>query len=172
MTNILITGIPGIGKTTIIRKISRELKEYNPAGFYTAEIRERGIRKGFKLISLEGEKSLLSHVAIESPYQVSKYGVDISAFENFLDSVNFEDPSHKCIIIDEIGKMELIYHKFKNLLKNLLNSDKLLIATIALKGKGIIQDIKNREDVKLFKITKSNRDRLSAKKFLLNNIEA
>ncbi len=44
--NLLITGLPGIGKTTLIKKLSEELKVLHPAGFYTEEIREEGQRKG------------------------------------------------------------------------------------------------------------------------------
>jgi GTP1/Obg family GTP-binding protein len=39
LKNILITGIPGIGKTTLIRKIADALRHIHPVGFYTAEIR-------------------------------------------------------------------------------------------------------------------------------------
>jgi len=158
--NILITGLPGVGKTTLIRRLAEELKNFHPAGFYTAEIREGGIRKGFELISLDGKKGLLSHIDIKSPYRVSKYCVDIKGFESFLDSIAFLDPATRLIIIDEIGKMECFSDKFRNLIKEILDSDKLVIATIALKGTGIISDIKKRDDIKLFEITQSNRNSL------------
>jgi len=35
--NILITGQPGIGKTTFIKKLAEELKVLHPSGFYTTE---------------------------------------------------------------------------------------------------------------------------------------
>ena len=73
--NILITGLPGIGKTTLIKKLSEELRNFHPVGFYTAEIREEGIRNGFELISLDGRKGLLSHIDIKSPYRVGKYKI-------------------------------------------------------------------------------------------------
>ena len=38
--NILITGLPGVGKTTLIKKLAEVLNDLNPIGFYTAEIRE------------------------------------------------------------------------------------------------------------------------------------
>ena len=57
--NILITGLPGIGKTTLIRRLYEELKDTHPVGFYTGEIRENGVRKGFELISLDGRRGLL-----------------------------------------------------------------------------------------------------------------
>lgn len=38
--NILITGLPGVGKTTLIKKLTEALKDFYPVGFYTEEIRE------------------------------------------------------------------------------------------------------------------------------------
>lgn len=158
--NILITGQPGVGKTTLIKKLSDELKDLNPIGFYTTEIRKGGIRKGFELISLSGRKGILSNIDIKSPYRVSKYGVDIKSFEDFLESISFLDLGTNLIIIDEIGKMECFSDKFKKLIRKILNSDKLLIASISLKGGGLIAEIKKRDDIKLFEITQSNREYL------------
>jgi nucleoside-triphosphatase len=158
--NILITGIPCVGKTTLIRKLAEELKDFHPVGFYTAEIREKGIRKGFELISLDGKKGLLSHVDIKSPYRVSKYNVDIKGFEEFLDSIAFLSSETNIVIIDEIGKMECFSDKFRNLIKEILNSGKLVIATIAIKGGSTIAEIKKRNDIRLFEITYGNRNAL------------
>jgi len=161
--NILITGLPGVGKTTLINNIVEALKDLRPAGFYTAEIRRSGIRKGFELISLDGKKELLSHTDIQSPYRVGKYKVDVKRFEDFLSSLPLLNLSTRLIVIDEIGKMECFSDQFKNLLKEILDSDKCLIATIALKGSGIIEEIKKRRDVKLFEITQGNRNSLLPK---------
>jgi nucleoside-triphosphatase len=158
--NLLITGLPGVGKTTLVKKLSEALKSFHPAGFYTEEIRERGERKGFELISLEGEKALFSHKDIRSPYQVGQYKVDIKGFEEFLDSIAFFNPFSSLIIIDEIGKMECLSDQFKRLLKEILDSGKWVIATIALKGSGLIAEVKERKDVMLFEITRKNRDSL------------
>jgi len=158
--NILITGQPGIGKTTFIKKLANELKDLHLSGFYTTEIKEAGIRRGFELISFGGSKGILSHVDIKSPYRVSKYGVDVERFENFLDSMELLDLTTSIVIIDEIGKMECFSNKFRSLVKDILDSDKLLVATIALKGSGLIADIKKRTDVKLFEVKLDNRDSL------------
>jgi nucleoside-triphosphatase len=162
--NILITGLPGVGKTTLIKNIVAALKGLRPVGFYTAEIREGGIRKGFELISLDGRKGLLSHTDIQSPHRVGKYKVDVKGFEAFLGSIPLLHPSTRLVIIDEIGKMECFSERFKECLIECLNSEKWVLATIALKGSGFIEEAKRRHDIKLFEITQRNRN------FLLSDI--
>jgi len=157
---LLVTGLPGVGKTTLIKKLSEALKDFHPVGFYTEEIRERGERKGFELISLEGKRGLLSHKEIRSSYKVGQYKVDIKSFEEFLDSISFFNPLTHLIIIDEIGKMECFSDQFKKIMKEILNSEKWVIATIAFKGSGLITEVRERKDVQLFEITKKNRDSL------------
>lgn len=161
--NILITGHPAIGKTTLMKRLSEKLPHSHMAGFYTEEIREKGIRKGFALMSLHGEKSILSHVDIKSPYHVGKYGVDVKNFDDFLEAISFLKPETDLIIIDEIGKMECFSDKFKRMVMQLFDSMKPVIATIALRGEGIIEEIKKRKDIQLLVMTHSNRDFLFLK---------
>jgi len=158
--NILVTGLPGVGKTTLIKKVSEQLSDLHPVGFYTAEIREKGIRKGFELISFDGRRGILSHTDIRGPHRVGKYGVDISGFEDFLDPIPFLNASTNLIIIDEIGKMECVSSKFIWLVNNILDSEKHLIATIALKGIGFVEEIKKKNDTYLLEITRNNRESL------------
>lgn len=167
--NILVTGLPGVGKTTLIKKVSGELRNLQPVGFYTAEIREKGVRKGFELISFAGRIGILSHTDIKGPYRVGKYGVDIKGFEDFLESIPFLDPATNLIVIDEIGKMECLSRKFIGLIKNILGSGKQVIATIALKGTGLIEEIKKRDDIRLIEITQSNREALVSEALKLLN---
>jgi nucleoside-triphosphatase len=160
--NFLITGLPGMGKTTLTKRISESLMDLNPVGFYTEEIREEGIRKGFELVSFDGRRAILSHTDTKSPYRVGKYKVDVKAFEDFLGSIPFFNPNTHLIMIDEIGKMECLSDQFKKLMEELLDSEKSVIATIALKGSGFIEEIKKRNDMKLFEITQRNRNSLLA----------
>jgi nucleoside-triphosphatase len=158
--NILVTGLPGVGKTTLIKDLSVNLKRYRPCGFYTEELRKGGVRRGFELISLDGARMTLAHQNIETAYRVGKYKVDVAGFEIFLTTVNFLEPEGGLIIIDEIGKMECLSDKFREIIKKILDSEKIVLATIAFKGGGFIGDLKKRRDVKLFEMTKVNRDSL------------
>jgi nucleoside-triphosphatase len=88
---------------------------------------------------------------------VGKYGVDIVAFEDFLDHISFFSQDVGVIIIDEIGKMECISDRFNKLLMTILKQERPVIATISMKGEGIIKEIRKRDDVKMFVMTQSNR---------------
>ena len=110
------------------------------------------------MVSLGGERCLLSHQQMNSPYRVGPYGIDIRGFENFLDSISFSNPHNRLVIIDEIGKMECFSSRFKKLVREALDSEKWVIATVAFKGEGLIAEVKTRQDIMLFEITKRNRD--------------
>ncbi|GAI18329.1 unnamed protein product, partial [marine sediment metagenome] len=75
---LLLTGKPGTGKTALIKEAIVKTR-IRAGGFYTEEIRSGGIRQGFRIITLDGQDGILAHINIPSPYQVSKYRVDINS---------------------------------------------------------------------------------------------
>jgi len=160
MKNILVTGQPGCGKTTLVQTIASRLQDLYPAGFYTAEIRTGGVRQGFELVSFSGERRILSHTTIRSPHQVGKYGVDIGGFEEFCARLPLFVPPHLLIIIDEIGKMECMSAHFRQTVERALVSDTIFLATIALKGDRFIESVKRRSDIELVLVSARNRHAL------------
>lgn len=157
--NILITGKPGIGKTTLIKKIINSIP-LSKSGFYTGEIREGKERTGFSLTTLDGKESTLASVKTKSPYRVGKYGVNIDSIEKIgVESVREGIMGKGVIIIDEIGKMELHSEKFRGIVLEALNTGRV-IATIGKDSSGYIDEIKNRKDVKSLEINSRNRDTL------------
>lgn len=165
--NILVTGLPGCGKTTLVRRLAAELREFSPVGFCTAEMREHGARAGFELLSLAGaeagaEAGVLAHVDIRGPHRVGKYGVDLRGFERFLAGLRLPAASSRLVMIDEIGKMECLSVRFRDLVVALLDGPVPLIATIALKAGGFIEAVKRRGDVRIFEVTERKREGLLA----------
>ena len=156
----LITGKPGVGKTTLVQKIIERMRSVKMAGFCTAEIRYMGSRLGFELQSLNGERRTLVHVEIDSRNRVGRYGVDTNGFEEFLEALDLLNPDVELIVIDEIGKMELFSKRFRSIACDALNSDKQVLASISLKGDEFIREIKQRLDIHLLDVTHGNRDRL------------
>ena len=160
MKNILITGLPGCGKTTMIRKLAEIFKEFNAAGFYTSEIVEDGARTGFMVASLFGDNKVFAHINLNSKYSVGRYRIDIKGFETLLDSIFYNEKKTGVYFVDEIGKMECQSKKFSKLIIDLLNANKPLIASISEKGIGLISDIKKRDDVKIVEINHENADQI------------
>ncbi len=162
-SHILITGRPGVGKTTVIREMARRLEDCHPAGFYTEEIRVQGMRKGFRLVCLDGRQQILSHADHPGPERVGRYGVDVAGFERLLAELDLRHASAGVIVLDEIGKMECLSKRFREEVTALLDSSRTIIATIALKGEGFIQQVKQRPDCRLVTVTVENREHLAAR---------
>ncbi len=158
MNNILITGMLGVGKTTLIKRLCIVFKEFNPVGFVTSEITEDGNLTGYEVANLYGDSKVLAHVKLKSKVAVGKYKVDVKGFDEFLEKTFSRDKKTGLYFIDEIGKMACESRKFSKTIVDLLNMERPLVATIAEKGTGLISDIKKREDVRIFEVNEHNRD--------------
>ncbi len=157
---LLLTGVPGVGKTTVIRHLAAQLAGRRVGGFYTEEIREGGQRRGFRLRTFDGEARIIAHVDFPKRPRVGKYGVDVSALDGVVGSALAPDATVAVYLVDEIGKMECLSPRFVAALRALLASGQPVVASVALKGGGPIEEVKRRTDVLLWEATRENRDRL------------
>jgi nucleoside-triphosphatase len=157
--NLFATGLPGTGKTTLIRKVLERLPPDVASGFFTAEIRESGERVGFTINTLDGRSGLLAHVRTGGGARVGRYGIDVPGFEGLVLPL-LEAGRAGLYVIDEVGKMECFSRAFCESVQTLLDSETPVLGTVALKGGGFIAEVKARSDVALFEVTARNRERL------------
>jgi len=154
--NILITGMPRSGKSTLLKKIIQQFE--HKIGFVTNEVRKDAERIGFEIETNTGEKFMLANVDFKTSFKVSKYFVDIENLDLMISKVeNFE--KNNFLFLDEIGQMELFSEKFKVLVEKYLVSPNTCIATLSkIYSDEFIEDIKKRNDIFLIEITEENRD--------------
>jgi nucleoside-triphosphatase len=152
----LLTGRPGTGKTSIIKQVVAGMRD-RVGGFYTEEVRSGGVRMGFRLVTLDGESAILSHVNIHSQYRVSKYGVDIDNLERVgISALNRAAREHDLVIIDEIGKMELFSASFREAVMQIIDSGKRVLGTIMLSPNPWTDTLKRHPQVRLIEVTRAN----------------
>ena len=157
--NILITGPPGSGKTTLIEKVVSRTG-LPVTGFLTREIRERGVRVGFFIETFDGKQEILAHIGFESPFRVGRYGVRVETLEALAVPSLCAKAENILVVIDEIGKMECLSPTFKRAVLAVFDSLNPVLASVAEKGDAFTKSIKARNDVIISNITRVDRERL------------
>ena len=136
---ILITGPPGVGKTTLCKKIAENLKEKSSKieGFYTEEVRDdRGVRKGFDIVSIKNVDLRKPLALADAPPvvkgpKVGKYTVMVQDFESVA-LKSMSDKNVDLLIIDEIGKIFLHYSTFNWILEKICFNSELQNSTFCI----------------------------------------
>ena len=159
--NILFTGLPGCGKSTIIEKIVQRLDDRPRSGFFAREIRDGGLRVGFSITTLDGRHGILAHVDIRSRKRVGRYGVNLQDIDSIAVPSMVPANDQVVVVVDEIGKMECFSVLFRQTLITVLDSANTLVGSIALKGDAFIEAIKKRPDTLLISVSDKNRNHLA-----------
>jgi nucleoside-triphosphatase len=159
---LLLTGAPGVGKTTVIRRVAAQLEMRQLRGFYTEEIREGGERRGFRLLGFQGRERVIAHTAFPKSHRVGKYGVDVAAIDDAT-VLLAPDPAARVCLVDEIGKMECLSEQFVSAMRLLFAGRTPIVATVALRGAGFIAEAKSMPESLLWQVTRADRDEMPAR---------
>lgn len=135
---VIITGRPGVGKSTVFAEIVESIKSrgYSVCGFFCPEIRVGSTRKGFKIVSIglpiEG---ILSYVCGEmsglSSLTVGKYCIKIDdAISVGARSLEYAMRVCDIVALDEVGPMELKVKELEKRIWDALYSAKPTVAVI------------------------------------------
>jgi len=163
MTIIVLTGAPGVGKTTAVIRVASALKEkgVKVGGIVSRELRTNNMRIGFEFIDLTtNDRNVLASIAGKGP-KVGKYFVNVAgcrfAAERLMDAVRNSD----VIICDEIGPMELKSREFKDSVKSLLDVDKKVIVVVHQKLQHpLIDEFRNKSSI-LINLDLENREKVN-----------
>ena len=160
---LLLTGPPGIGKTTVIHTVLSGIK-IKAGGFYTREMRSGGRRVGFALKTLDGDEGVLAHIDYQGRHRVGRYVVDIPLFEDMaLPALERAVRAQELIVIDEIGRMELFSRRFQEMVLRVLDQYERHLLGVIHQGKGtFVESVRRRADVEVIVVGHTNRDGLPA----------
>jgi nucleoside-triphosphatase len=163
MTIIVLTGAPGVGKTTAVIRVARALKErgVKVGGIVSRELRINNMRVGFEFMDLtSNDRSVLASITGNGP-KVGKYFVNIAgcrfAAERLTNAVRNSD----VIICDEIGPMELKSTEFIDSVKNLLEVDKKVIVVVHQKLQHPLTDEFRNKSSLLINLDLKNREKVN-----------
>lgn len=158
---LLLTGPPGVGKTTLVKRIVVKLRDnFLCSGFITEEVRsDEGDRIGFDIHTLRGEVAPLARKGLSEGPRVGDYRVVMDSLERVA-VPSMMDPRADLLVVDEIGLMELASPKFKETILMLLEDYPPLLGTIRFRKEPFCDMIKAHPEVEVIKVTTWNRDEL------------
>ena len=158
----LLTGRPGVGKTTCLRR-TLELLGRPAGGFFTEEVRRQGTRVGFALVTLDARRAMLAEAGRRGGPRVGKYGVDLDALARVgVPAIREAVGAGRLVVIDEIGKMEMASDAFRAAVEEALRSEVPILGTILAAPHPWADRIKAHPAVTLIDVTPANRDGLPA----------
>ena len=162
---VFLTGIPGVGKSTIVRKVVERTRQegIKVGGMTSSDLRSGPTRVGFEIRNLmTGEAGVLAHVNQTGPrigkYHVKSEDLDRIGIEAIVSAIKHAD----LIVIDEVGPMELTSRRFKEAVQAALACGKPLLGTVHRNAQDpLVNAIRRDRAVEVIEVTNENRDSLS-----------
>lgn len=165
---ILLTGLPGAGKSTIVKNAVEMLvsegviKKCDIYGYRTIRLfDDTGRLEGFEIVTYGGEKCTLATVKNKTADKYMGLFVNRNAFDHIIvnEFERAKNAAHPLICIDEIGLMEKISPRYTACVVDLLqNCRSAVIAVIKLIEKDDFLDgIKELANAELFMVAEGAR---------------
>ena len=155
--NILIDGLPRVGKTTAVQRVLSMVK-VRCGGFFCQAV-SKAFYTNFRLVSVQGPNRSLS-----SQELIRRFDIPGVVGFNLEDLENFGNPSllhalNTCdvVVIDQLGTLEVSSDKFRAVVDRVLDSSKVVLATLTSSNVPYLEAIRRRPDVDIYPITRSNR---------------
>ena len=163
MTIIVLTGAPGVGKTTAIIRVVRALKErgLKVGGIVSREVRTNNMMVGFEFIDLTtNDRSVLASITGNGP-RLGKYFVNVAGCRFAAERLTNAIRNSEVIVCDEIGPMELKSREFVDSVKNLLYVDKKVFVVLHQKLQHVVTDEFRDKSSLLINLDLENRDKVN-----------
>jgi len=161
--NIFLTGSIGIGKSTIIRKVINQLS-LHVCGFSVDREGKKNNWNAFYLVEASSfnngdrsKKSKYNRFAFRNDYS-KNWEINIQVFNEIGVKLLTNIDNADIVIMDELGRFELTAYRFQQKVYEVLNSDKPVLGVIKDESNPFLDDIRNRKDVQIFRVTLGNRE--------------
>jgi len=130
----LITGSPGVGKSTAVSKVVMKLKSAGVivGGCTTSEKRSGGARIGFEIRDLSsGRTGELASTSSRIGPRVGRYRVNLEDLARIGgEGLGAASSSSELIVVDEVGPMELVSPEFRAGIRMCIDSGKPMLAVV------------------------------------------
>lgn len=168
-SNLILSGLPRIGKTTVVQKLLA-IFERDFGGYYTQAL-EKTFRSGYRLVTVSGRERIPSLLPLIQQFDAPnlmglrpdelRHGA-CQALEQALER-------HALLIIDEVGRLETWVPEIRDLVRRCLDAPQLVVATMPARPEdlpdgvdlGFLDEIRSRDDVEMHSVTAANRSSLA-----------
>ncbi|XP_046959150.1 cancer-related nucleoside-triphosphatase-like [Lynx rufus] len=172
--HVFLTGPPGVGKTALVQKASKILKSSGvPVNGFTQKSDREEI--GFNVVTSSCTQEVSSRIGSEPlpgkrqcgarQYVVYLTPSEQSPLPVLRNAGPSRGPGQRVCVMDETGKVELLSQPFVQAVRQTLSTPGVCSSghNPTTKGKPLafVEELRNRYDVRVFSVTKENRNHLS-----------